>query len=326
MKKFLVIRLSSIGDIVLTTPVVRQLRTQLQDSEVHFLTKQKYRCLLEGNPYINHLYSFEKTLDEVIPALKKENYDFVIDLHRNLRSLRIKNSLRVKSFSFEKLNFKKWLLVNLKIDKLPDIHIVERYLDTLKSFGIKNDRKGLDYFIPEQEKFDINNLPAGFQEGYIVLALAGTYFTKQLPAEKYLPLVNNSQYRFVLLGGTTEKKAAQSIMSAAGDNVVDYCGQLSINQSASLVGQARLVISNDTGLMHIAAAFRKKILSVWGNTVPQLGMYPYLPAEGSEILEVKGLKCRPCSKLGKHKCPKKHFKCMNNISAQSLVNWVERNY
>jgi ADP-heptose:LPS heptosyltransferase len=277
MKKFLVIRLSSIGDIVLTTPVVRQLRTQLQDSEVHFLTKQKYRCLLEGNPYINHLYSFEKTLDEVIPALKKENYDFVIDLHRNLRSLRIKNSLRVKSFSFEKLNFKKWLLVNLKIDKLPDIHIVERYLDTLKSFGIKNDRKGLDYFIPEQEKFDINNLPAGFQEGYIVLALAGTYFTKQLPAEKYLPLVNNSQYRFVLLGGTTEKKAAQSIMSTAGDNVVDYCGQLSINQSASLVGQARLVISNDTGLMHIAAAFRKKILSVWGNTVPQLGMLP-LPA------------------------------------------------
>ena len=282
---------------------------------------------MEANPYIDRIYSFEKRLDEVIPALKKENYDCVIDLHHNIRSLKVKYSLRpAKSFSFKKLNFEKWLLINFKIDKLPNIHIVERYLETLKSFGILDDGKGLDYFIPEQEKFNTDELPAGFHEGYIALILAGTYFTKRLPAGKYLPLISNPGYRFVLLGGESEKEIAQSIMSVASGNVVDYCGQLTINQSASLVEQARLVISNDTGLMHIAAAFRKKILSVWGNTVPQLGMHPYLPAEGSKMLEVNGLKCRPCSKLGKNECPKKHFQCMNNISEQSLIDWVKSNY
>ena len=109
-------------------------------------------------------------------------------------------------------------------------------------------------------------------------------------------------------------------------NVLDYTGKLNINQSASLVKNARLVISNDTGLMHIAAAFHKKILSVWGNTSPELGMYPYLPGEGSEILENKGLPCRPCSKLGYHECPKKHFRCMNDLSENSISDWVSREW
>ncbi len=294
--------------------------------EIHFLTKQKHRCLLEANPYISKIYSFEKKLEEVVPSLKAENYDSIIDLHHNLRSLKIKRSLPCRSFSFKKLNFEKWLLVNFKIDKLPNIHIVERYLDTVKSFGIKDDGKGLDYFIPEAEKFDVNSLPGGFQNNFIAIILGGTYFTKRLPAEKYKPLIGNQQYKFVLLGGDSEAEMAQSIMAGAGENVVNFCGKLNINQSASLVEQARLVISNDTGLMHIAAAFRKKILSVWGNTVPQLGMHPYLPAEGSRMLEVNGLKCRPCSKLGKHECPKKHFNCMNLIPESALTNWLEKNF
>ncbi len=325
-QKILVIRFSSIGDIVLTSPVLRQLKEQVIGVEIHYLTKQKYRCLLEANPYIDKIYSFEKNLNEVIPLLKAENYGSVIDLHHNLRSLKIKRSLGVPSFSFRKLNFEKWLLVNFKIDKLPNLHIVERYLETIKSFGTKDDRKGLDYFIPETEKFDIQQLPEHFRNGYVAIILAGTYFTKQLPAEKYLPLISNAHYNFVLLGGENETGMARSITSVAGNNVVDFCGKLSVNQSASLVQQARLVISNDTGLMHIAAAFRKKILSVWGNTVPQLGMHPYLPAEGSKMLEVNGLKCRPCSKLGKRECPRKHFNCMNLIPEQALTDWVKINF
>ena len=322
----MIIRFSSIGDIVLTTPVVRQLKQQFEGAEVHFLTKQKHRCLLEANPYIDQLYSFDKKLDEVIPSLKKEKYDYIIDLHHNIRSLKIKRSLGIPSFSFKKLNFEKWLLVNFKIDKLPNLHIVDRYLETLNSFGINDDGKGLDYFIPESENFDVTQLPDSFQKGYIALILAGTYFTKRLPAEKYFSLIEHKNFNFVLLGGNSEQEMAEKIMAGAGSNVVNLCGKLSINQSASVVSQARLVISNDTGLMHIAAAFQKKILSVWGNTVPQLGMHPYLPGEGSRMLEVKGLKCRPCSKLGKHECPKKHFECMNRISEASILNWVEKNY
>lgn len=298
----------------------------MKDVEIHFLTKQKHQCLLEANPYIDKIYSFQKKLDEVIPLLKSEEYDYIIDLHRNLRSLKVKMALKGKSFSFKKLNFEKWLLVAFKIDKLPNIHIVDRYLETIESLGAKDDKKGLDYFIPEEEKFNTSELPEGFQKGFVAIILAGTYYTKRLPVEKFLPLINNTQFNFVLLGGKNEAEMARSIIDVSGENVIDFCGKLSINQSASLVEQARLVISNDTGLMHIAAAFRKKILSVWGNTVPQLGMHPYLPAEGSKMLEVNGLKCRPCSKLGKHECPKKHFNCMKQIPETAIVQWVESNF
>lgn len=311
---------------MLTTPVVRLLKTQVPDAEVHFLTKQKHVCLLEANPYIDQIHFFNKKLDEIIPALKKEKFEAVIDLHHNLRSMKVKYSLSAPAYSFRKLNFEKWLLVNLKVDKLPNIHIVERYLETLSQFEITNDGQGLDYFIPEKETFNTGDLPESFQQGFIAVILAGTYFTKRLPAEKYMSLLKNEKYRFLLLGGHEENLVAEKIVETCSTNVINFCGQLTINQSASIVQQAKLVISNDTGLMHIAAAFRKKILSVWGNTVPQLGMHPYLPADGSRMLEVAGLKCRPCSKLGKHECPKNHFRCMNEISEAALINWVNNNY
>lgn len=306
--------------------MIRQLKNQLKDAEIHYLTKQKHTSLLKASPYIDKLFWFDKKLDEILPVLKDEGYDFVIDLHNNIRSLKVKRALGAKSFSFKKLNVEKWLLVNLKINKLPNIHIVERYLDTIKKLGVKDDQQGLDYFIPEEDRFDIRQLPEPFQKKYIAVILAGTYFTKRLPAEKYFKLVKNAGYNFVLLGGENEVPLANAIMEQVDGNVIDYCNQLNINQSASVVKQAKLVISNDTGLMHIAAAFNKKILSIWGNTVPQLGMHPYLSAEGSKILEVANLKCRPCSKLGKHDCPKKHFRCMYDISEIAMLNWVEGNY
>lgn len=323
-RKFLVIRFSSIGDIVLATPVFRHLKTQMEDVEVHFLTKAKHVDIVKANPYIDRVWSFQQNLREVIPQLKAEKFDVIIDLHRNTRSLMVKSALGTSSYSFRKLNFRKWLLVALKVNKLPNIHIVERYLEPLYHLGVKNDLQGLDYFIPEEDKFDLTQLPEDFSQGYIVLVLSGTYFTKRLPAEKYLSLIRESNLRFILLGGDSEKPVAEAIMAQAHNNVLNFCGMLNINQSASLVEQARLVISNDTGLMHIAAAFRKCILSVWGNTVPQLGMHPYLPGEGSKILEVEGLSCRPCSKLGKQQCPKNHFRCMNDISEKEMLKWARK--
>jgi len=172
----------------------------------------------------------------------------------------------------------------------------------------------------------LSELPESFRNGYVALVLAGTYATKRMPAEKYKNLITEVKVPFVLLGGKSERAIADRILGWQTGNVIDFTGKLRINQSASLVKNARLVISNDTGLMHIAAAFHKKILSVWGNTTPELGMYPYLPDEGSEILEVKGLSCRPCSKLGYHECPKKHFRCMNDISEDRIIDWVKREF
>jgi len=324
--KFLIIRFSSIGDIVLTSPVVRCLKAQFPESEVHYLTKLRNSDLLQANPYIDKIHLLDVSLSETIQKLKAEKFDYVIDLHNNIRSLRVKFGIRAKSYTFNKLNIRKLLLTRFQFNLMPKGHIVDRNLETLRCFHITDDGRGLDYFIPEDDEFPIDVLPESFRNGYVALVLAGTYSTKKMPVEKYRRLISESKFQFVLLGGKSEKIMAASILAWKTGNVADFTGQLRINQSASLVKNARLVIANDTGLMHIAAAYHKKILSVWGNTSPELGMYPYLPGNGSEILEVKGLSCRPCSKLGYHECPKKHFRCMNDLPEDRIIEWVKKEF
>lgn len=324
--KFLVIRFSSIGDIVLTSPVVRRLKQQVENAEIHFVTKKKNAGLVNSNPYVDKVHLFDDNLAELLTELENENFDYLIDLHQNIRSNRLKRRLKSPSFAFTKLNFEKWLMVHLKINRLPQKHIVERYLETVSVFDLKDDGKGLDFFIPEEEEFNPTDLPESFQKGYVAFVIAGTYFTKKLPADKVSEICQNIPFPVILLGGKEESAEGEKVLSESKGNVLNYAGKISLNQSASLVKNANLVLTNDTGLMHIAAAFEKKILSFWGNTIPEFGMYPYKSNPVSLQLEVEGLKCRPCSKIGYQKCPKKHFRCMKDISTQKAIDWVKANF
>ena len=312
MKKILIIRFSSIGDIVLTTPVIRCLKKQL-NAEVHYLTKSSFKGILNNNPYVDKVHTIEKEISsELIAELKKENFDFIADLHHNLRTLRLKKALNISSKSFPKYNIQKWLLVNLKIDRMPKMHIVDRYMETVSSLGVVNDAKGLDYFIPETSKVDLSRLPEIQSNGYVGIVIGGQHATKMMPILKLIELCDSLSEPIVLLGGPEDKLRGEEIVNAVGAKVFNGCGQFKLDESASLVQQANWIITHDTGLMHIAAAFKKRIVSVWGNTVPELGMYPYLPDPSSKIVQIKGLSCRPCSKIGYSKCPKTHFKCMEH--------------
>lgn len=319
-KKILIIRFSSIGDIVLTSPVIRCIREQLK-AEVHFVCKKVFSDTLIHNPYLTRLHTFDKDVNEIYSQLKSEKFDFVIDLHKNLRSARLKRTLGVKSFSFDKINFRKFLAVRLKMTAvLPDQHIVDRYFDAAKPLGVINDNKPLDYFISENDKVDVSTLYLNGSEKFIALVAGGSYFTKQIPLNKLEEFCARINLPVVVLGGVTDKQVADKLKERY-PAIVNLCGALSLNQSASVINQASWVISSDTGLMHIASAFNKPIISVWGNTIPEFGMSPYLPNKSNVVLEVKGLNCRPCSKLGYHKCPRGHFKCMNEIDT-SLVTRV----
>lgn len=312
--KILVVRFSSIGDIVLTTPVVRMLKKQL-NAKVHYLTKSSYVSLLKNNPYIDSVYQIQNSISEVIADLKKEKYDYVIDLHSNLRTQILKFRLGMPAKSFNKLNMEKFMLTNFKLDKMPKIHIVDRYLETVKHLGVKNDNQGLDFFLSANDKLDISIFP----KNYIVFVIGGQHATKILPNEKIISIIKKVNKPVLLLGGPEDAHRGEEIAKAC-DKVVNTCGKYSILQSASLVQQATMVITHDTGMMHIAAAFNKKIYSVWGNTVPEFGMYPYLESEQSKRIEVKGLNCRPCSKIGYDKCPKGHFKCMQEIDENLFLS------
>ncbi len=324
--KFLVIRFSSIGDIVLTSPVVRGLKQQVENAEVHYATKVKHACLVDSNPYIDKVHFLGNSLSDLMHELEEENFDYVIDLHQNFRSNKIRRRLRIKSFSLNKLNWHKMLMVRFKVNNLPNQHIVDRYLETLKIFDVKNDGKGLDYFIKNGDGFKNAELPEPFQHGYVAFVIAGTYFTKKYPVGKVSKICQNIPFPVILLGGKKEYDEGEKVLSQSKGNVLNYAGKITLNQSASLVRDAKIVLTNDTGLMHVAAAFKKKILSFWGNTIPDFGMYPYLSDPASERLEIEGLKCRPCSKLGYQKCPKKHFKCMEDIEVNKAIDWILKNY
>lgn len=356
LKKILILRFSSIGDIVLTTPVVRCLKMQFasihnEEVELHYATKSSFESVLKYNPYLDkiHLLQKEQSLSDFISLLKKENFDIIIDLHKNLRTSIIKFRLHAKSYTFEKLNFEKWMYVNFKKNKMPNRHIVERYMDTIKSLGItlETDEKqsddriklergnknkestGLDYFLGIEDHFESNWLPESHQEGYIAFAIGGAHDTKKLPLKRMIELCDKINKPIVLLGGKEDIENGQAIFDffekdrytsesqeaieklGKKTRIFDGCGKLTLGQSASLLKQSTVVFSHDTGLMHIAAAFKKKIYSIWGNTTPSFGMYPYKTQ--FVVFENNKISCRPCSKIGFKACPKGHFKCMNEL-------------
>ena len=318
--KFLIIRLSSIGDIVLTTPVLRMLKQQVENAEIHFLVKEKYIPVIENNPYIHKIHIYTPKDKDFFTQLKDEHFHHIIDLHHNLRTFLIKRKIPAYHFSFNKLNIEKWLYVNFKKNKLPNLHIVDRYLDTVKLFDIKNDNKGLDHFISVKDEVNLLSLPEEFTYGYIAFAIGAQHFTKRMPADKIAKICNKVNLPVILLGAEEDFKNGEKIKQAGFTNkILNSCGSFNINQSASLIRQAKLVITHDTGLMHIAAAYKKRIISLWGNTVPEFGMYPYQADVNSFQVEVPNLKCRPCSKIGHKQCPKKHFHCMNKMETDKIA-------
>lgn len=327
--KILLIRFSSIGDIVLTTPVIRCIKRQMDDDvELHVLTKEQFSNISYNNPYVDKTYEYRGSIREVIKELKQEEYDYIADLQKNNLSRRVCLALGCEHHSFHKLDFKKMLLTTFKINKLPDVHIVDRYFEAVEPLGVQNDGRGLEFYISEQNYMQEPDLPEEFREGFYAVVIGGSYNTKTIPVEKIIEVIEKLDEPVILLGGPGDMQRSKIIVEAIGQNIGNPVGMLNLEQSASIIKMSKGVLTSDTGMMHIAAAFNKPIVSVWGNTVPEFGMYQYYPKNSTQplnIVEVKDLKCRPCSKLGYKKCPKGHFKCMQMIDTDKVVLLLRQN-
>ncbi len=325
--KILLIRFSSIGDIVLTTPVIRCIKRQMDDDvELHMLTRDKFESLSYNNPYIDKTHEYGNSLREVIKELKKEEFDYVVDLQKNSLSRRVCWALGCEHHSFHKLDFKKMLLTTFKINKLPDVHIVDRYFEAVEPLDVKNDGRGLEFYISESNMMQEPDLPEEFRNGFYAVVVGGSYNTKVIPTEKLVEIIEKLDEPVILLGGPGDMQRAKQVADAVGENVWNPVGMLNLEQSAAIIKMSKAVLTSDTGMMHIAAALNKPMVSVWGNTVPEFGMYQLYP-KGSinklNIVEIKDLKCRPCSKLGYKKCPKGHFKCMKMIDTDKVVSLLK---
>jgi ADP-heptose:LPS heptosyltransferase len=240
--------------------------------------------------------------------------------------------LKKKAYSFNKLNIEKWIYTNFKRNRMPDVHIVDRYMETVSAFGVRNDGAGLDYFIPKEEIVPETDIPATHHAGYIAVVIGAALNTKRYPIHKVIEFCKQINHPVIILGGKEDQADGERISAIDPFKVYNACGKFTINESADLVRRAKLVVTNDTGLMHIATAFKRPVISLWGNTVPEFGMFPYYgenflshqPAAPYDILEVRNLKCRPCSKIGYSKCPLGHFKCMENIDPSTVLERVNQ--
>lgn len=334
--KILIIRFSSIGDIVLTTPVIRCLRKKYPNAEIHYLVKGKFAHVLAANPYIDKLISFEGDLRDTVVELIGEKYDYAIDLQHNFRSWNITAMLRqafnsnVKVFKVNKINTRKFIYSKLRLNLLPDKSIVERYLAATKKLNVVNDGQGLDYHIPDDQKISQKDLPMSHSAGYVSFVIGGTKATKKMPIEKWKELCAQTDYPIIVQGGPEDKVAGDELNSIDPIRIYNSCGKFSLHESADIIRFAKVVVTHDTGLMHIAAAYQRKIITIWGNTTPSLGMFPYYGfnniksnvSPDSVNIENASLGCRPCSKIGYAKCPKGHFKCMKDIDTKLVEQHI----
>jgi ADP-heptose:LPS heptosyltransferase len=291
---------------------------------VHYLTKSTYAPVLEGNPYVDKILSISQDIGEVTKELREIQYNHVVDLHNNLRSFRVKGTLRRPSSAFHKLNVEKWLMTNFRIDRLPDKHIVDRYFGAVDALGVRNDGEGLDFFITRTSQVDVATVSDGriTPGAFIALAIGAGIPTKNLEDWQWTDLVCALKWPVILLGGPDDTERGTKIADQS-ETCINMAGKLTIQQSASLIQQASVLISPDTGLMHIAAALKKPVISVWGNTIPKFGMTPYYPAgmQGmSRIFETPGLSCRPCSKIGYKQCPQGHFRCIRSLDIDAIAS------
>lgn len=326
-QKILILRLSSIGDIVLTTPVIRSLRNCHPDSQIHFLTKAAYAPLLAHHPGLDQVHLFDGDMEATLAELKAENFDFILDLHRNIRSRIIKSRLRIPASTYPKDRRKILLHTRFKIGKLPDRHTVDRYAAALVPLNCSLDDQGLDFFLPDTyledaQKLIAQQLPAARP---VAVVLGGKFATKKWPANYFIQLLNDLKRPAILLGGPDEAADAAKIAPALNITHYNAVGKADLLQSAALMAGSSLVITHDTGLMHIAVALKLPTVSIWGSTVPELGFAPYR-SPNALVVQHPGLSCRPCSKLGHAKCPKGHFKCMNELTPQMVLKAIRERF
>jgi ADP-heptose:LPS heptosyltransferase len=308
--KILIIRFSAIGDIVLTSPVLRILQEGLMGgAELHMVVRKRYLSVVEHNSRLSKVFSFENTVQEVMEPLSLESYDYIIDLQNNLRSNLIKKRLGVLAFTVEKKNWAKfvWIKFGFKLD-IP--HVVQRYIDTLKTLGLEDDGKGLEFEIPEEIKVE---LPF---DNYTAVVIGANHFGKRPDASNWLNILHRIPGNIVLVGGREEEMMSTAL--TVDSRVYSAVNKLNLMESAWVVKNAELVVAGDTGLMHIAAAFSKNIISIWGCTRPGLGMSPWMPGKKSVMLEPQGRGDRPCSKLGDSCNHGQLNRCIHEIDLNKL--------
>jgi heptosyltransferase-2 len=340
INNILIIRLSSMGDVVLTSSFVRQLRSVYPKAKIDYIVGNRFTEVVKYNPNIDNVFEYDKIWSKndiiefkelILSKVENRHYDVIIDLQKNHRSRYLAKGLSNKILKIKKNRLNKLSLVYLKKTILKDIiSIPEQYLRTAESIGVKGDNYGLELWLPEEKESRqyLQSKIEGADNKPLCIALApgAFHYTKRWMPEAFSEIIRqfNDAYdvEFAVFGGADDIAIAKEIIDFSKSKINDYSGSDSIIHTARELGKCDLLITNDTGIMHIAAARQVPIVAIFGSTVPEFGFAPYRVKNA--IVERKGLGCRPCTHIGRAECPKGHFKCMRQITASEVFNEAKK--
>ena len=324
-KRILIIRFSSIGDIVLTFTVASTIKSLYPHCKIDFVTKPQFKELLNACPDLDTIYTLTGTVAQLRKEIDFNQYDAILDLHHNLRSRILLGFQFGKVYRFPKNNIEKWLLTTFKTRPKIIRHVTERYLETLSAYT-KAPIVGIApaYRVPDASKIDIKETFQVEPSKYVAVAIGAQFATKRMPTDLLVELIQKINLPVLLLGAKEDRLTANEILEQCTSNIIfSAVGTATIHESAWLVKNAKALLTHDTGLMHIGASFEVPLHVIWGNTTRDFGMYPYR-VEQEQVFnyEVSGLSCRPCSKIGHQSCPKGHFSCMRQQDLVAIAHAI----
>jgi lipopolysaccharide heptosyltransferase II len=338
-QKILIVRFSSIGDIVLASPMIRTLRAAFPKAQIDFLVKSDFADLVRYNHHLSQIIELRTRefaeLKKVTKKIKAERYDVIFDIHGSLRSTYVRLFSRARSeYVVDKRSIRRFLLVRFKWNLFRQpVYVAERYLETAMAFGVQNDGKGLEVFIPDEIQFSVSSRMARHRldqhEAVIGIAPGAKHETKMWPSDRFarvaLHAVRETGAKVLLFGGPDDHTRCNAIASEVNEttgkeSVVNLSGTLTLLETAAALDVCDVVLSNDTGIMHLAAARQRNVVAIFGSTVREFGFFPY--ATPAAVIEHAGLTCRPCSHIGLPKCPKGHFRCMLDTGVERVASSV----
>lgn len=341
--KTVIFRLSSIGDIVLSSALLRVMRQAAgKDARIDFVVRKDFAELVRSSHHLSIVHEYD--VDSGFDGLKKlagelydEHYDLVVDIHDSIRTKFLRTACRSKeTVVIDKRKFERWLLVNMKRNAYDDdLSLADRYIETVEKYGVKNDGKGLEVFIPDTTLFEVSGKMGRLKldrfEKVVGICPGSKHFTKRWQKEKFADVAVRAAKEFQakvhLFGGADEREDCSFVADEVSrrvspDAVSNFAGEFSLLESAAALEFCDVVVTNDSGLTHIAAAKQRKIVAIFGSTVKEFGFFPY--GTESIVVEHKGLECRPCTHIGRKSCPKEHFKCLADISVDEVFEAVRK--
>lgn len=341
LNKTLILRFSSIGDIVLASPLIRALRRRFPEARIDFVVKTEFAELVRYNPYLSSVIEYSASqgfagLVSLKRQIRSTAYDTVIDIHNNFRSIYLRSWIGAGTVAvMDKRLWKRFMLVRFKWNRYDGLFsVADRYIEPLRSLGIENDGVGTEVFVPKAVTDHVSELWRSYRiaSGRQVIALAHSakHITKMWPADRYAELgcriIENGGV-IILLGSqadTIRSNGIADLLHAKGvpkSSVVNLTGELDLLRVAALMDICSLVVANDSGLMHLAGARKRPVVGIFGPTVKEFGFFPV--GTRNRVVERTGLECRPCSHLGGPRCPKGHFRCMADISVEQVYQTVQ---